>query len=355
VCIFRNGRFGARLPFANGLTVGSWLTAREAAIARDRAVLYFRLDRPLNFPTVSRRLGAASVQELRREARLSIKRGSDSSTRYMGVRWDVRRKGWQAHVWNGKYACVFGLFATEKEAAMARDQVVLHYCGDDAILNFPRASVTPMSLAQARQQASAKGKELRRAKWRPSMSVSASGYAGVVHLDDRFRGQVRLATGKILTVGYWLTAREAAIARDRAVLHFQLDSPLNLPNASRRRGPASVLELRREARLAAKRRTGSSSRYMGVYWIKGSQAWEARAKIDRYTSFRIGLFPTQKEAAMAHDRVALHCHGAEAMLNFSRKSVAPMAPERMRQLARAKHAATKRPARSLRTRDARAA
>lgn len=151
--------------------MGSWLTAREAAIAVDRAVLHFQLDRLLNFPSVSRRRGPASVQELRRDARLSVKSRLASSSRYMGVRWVELRHGWEAVAWDGKRTSVLGLFGTEKKAAMAWDQVVLHHCGDEAMLTFPRASVTPMPAERMRQLAHAKRTATKVRNQKPARSL----------------------------------------------------------------------------------------------------------------------------------------------------------------------------------------
>jgi hypothetical protein len=52
--------------------LGTWPTIRQAAIAHDRALLYFGLDgeRTLNFPKASRQRGPATPAELRREGAL---------------------------------------------------------------------------------------------------------------------------------------------------------------------------------------------------------------------------------------------------------------------------------------------
>ena len=62
--------------------LGSWSTERDAAIAYDRAVLHFGLDRPLNLPRTSKKLGAASPEQLKQ----LLREGRGLTNKYVGVR-----------------------------------------------------------------------------------------------------------------------------------------------------------------------------------------------------------------------------------------------------------------------------
>src|SRR5688572_33336185 len=56
--------------------------------------------------------------------------------------------------------------------------------------------------------------------------------------------------GRCYALGCWITERDAAIARDRALLYFGItDRPFNLSLASRRAGPASIVRLPHDADL----------------------------------------------------------------------------------------------------------
>lgn len=140
----KNGRFRAvatTVP-GQGLQVGTWSTAREAAIAVDRVTLYFgREDLPLNLPKLSRALGASSPEALRLEARAANKK--DTSSQYIGVCLLKRTQMWSAYAPitgpDGEAAVHLGTFRDEKNAAIAHDRFVRGVHGDNAQLDFPGA------------------------------------------------------------------------------------------------------------------------------------------------------------------------------------------------------------------------
>src|SRR4051812_2263603 len=81
---------------------GTWDTEKEAAVAIHRARLYLRVERPLFFPALARRLGAASPAALYREAKLKTKRsGKRGTSRYLGVYWYERDRLWKASIHHG--------------------------------------------------------------------------------------------------------------------------------------------------------------------------------------------------------------------------------------------------------------
>jgi hypothetical protein len=77
---------------------------------------------------------------------------------------------------------------------------------------------------------------------------------------------------------------------------------------------------------------GRKSRYWGVWWDDGRGRWAAGAyEVEpRRRTVRIAHFQSETEAAVAHDRVALHSHGTAAPRNFPRRSLAPASIEDIR-------------------------
>ena len=133
--------------------LGMWRSERDAAIARDRAVLHHRLDRSLNLPRIGRRRGPASPEDLVYEARVTEKK-QQSTSRYFGVAWDARRSRWAAIICVGERRSVqIAQYDDETDAALAYDRVVRHLLGPKALLNFPKKRLKPMTLADARNAA----------------------------------------------------------------------------------------------------------------------------------------------------------------------------------------------------------
>lgn len=64
------------------LKLGSWLRELDAAIAFDRAALWFGRDGSLNLPSESRALGPCAPEDLRRISLSERKRARGSSSRY---------------------------------------------------------------------------------------------------------------------------------------------------------------------------------------------------------------------------------------------------------------------------------
>lgn len=293
--------------------LGNWLTARDAAIAVDRATLYFeRNDLQLNLPKESLRLGPASPEELARASRFAAKQASGSSSQYLGVHRIDKSGYWQAfaHVpSNGLQRAStvhLGDFLDERDAAIARDRFVLGLHGKDTVLNFPDARLKAATLGELREWA-------RRRKHEPR----AGRYEGVT-LKDKDTSVPWCAFLRLdasaLYLGAWRTPKEAAIAYDRAALHYQgEDAFLNFPKLRKDTAPASAEQLRAEATRKRKRKT--SSRYIGVFWSTERACWMAvvAAKIEHR---HLGVFADEKEAAIARDKEALRILGDEAKLNF---------------------------------------
>lgn len=70
---------------------------------------------------------------------MNAPRNPDATSKYHGVAKIPRAKPWRASCTLNKTFKYIGLFATEEEAARARDRFVLTHIGERAPLNFPRS------------------------------------------------------------------------------------------------------------------------------------------------------------------------------------------------------------------------
>lgn len=163
-------------------------------------------------------------------------------------------------------------------------------------------------------------------------------FRGVRLERGRFRAYVVVA-GRSLLLGAYDDPRAAAVARDRAVLFLDLDAPLNLPRRAHRLGPCSPEELRRQARLAAKK--NASSKFFGVVPNPYTDGWDASVTVERKRRY-IARYLNEEDAARAHDRAALELLGPGARLNFPKERLKPASIETLR-----KEAAARLPVRGM--------
>jgi hypothetical protein len=306
------GKYKARVTVSGkAIHLGVWRCERDAAIARDRGVLFFGLERPLNLPRASSRLGPESAERLRWQARQRRKAESGKSP-FCGVQWDSIRTAWVATiaVTKGKRIRI-AAFDDGEDAAVACDRVARHLFGREALLNFPDRKLRPASIDQIRAQA-----------WRRSKDRTASTFTGVYPSGtkgtQRWVARIRHPRNprpSRLSLGYWATEREAALAHDRAALHyFGLEAHLNLPALAAKLGPATAVVLRREAGRQFKTRT--TSRFRGVCRESPEGAkWVSRVRYRGENHF-LGVFDTDRQAARAYDNAAFRFFGKLAKLNF---------------------------------------
>jgi hypothetical protein len=315
--------------------MGSWRSAREAALARDRGVLYLGLELALNLPREAKRAGPASPEALRGAARTILK-GLKSPTPYLGV-WRVG-DAWQAKVPRAGHAPIHcGEFIDAKTAAIARDRVLLSVQGARAILNFPDRHLEPATVEEMRAWA----KALRRERVGPPKMISER-YAGVKLVCGRYEARIKTKQRDIY-LGRYDTERAAAVARDRAILGLRLDLPLQERSAARRLGPASPAEIYLAARMAGPRflsrvnpQTPRSERFVGVSKSTVNREFRYTAYIGvRGRIVTLGAWRTAREAALAHDRAALVRRGA-SFLNFpdEARAAGPATPDALRREAR---------------------
>jgi AP2-like factor (ANT lineage) len=114
-------------------------------------------------------------------------------------------------------------------------------------------------------------------------------------------------------LGGYATEEEAAVAHDRAALHYHGSKApqLNYPEKAHELVPADGAMLTAEAHEKMKKQ--AASRFRGVYWHKG--AWASTILVNGEHRY-LGRFLTEEAAARAWDKVALKCRGAKAKLNF---------------------------------------
>ncbi len=150
------------------------------------------------------------------------------------------------------------------------------------------------------------------------MKHQTSRYEGVTYQPERKRcpwfatliGHKELRKNSYL--GAWETERDAAIAVDRAMLHYGVDLPLHFPAASSKLGPASAAQLRSLAREHLK--TMTTSQYRGVSASRDDK-WSAYIVHRRERTY-LGTFDVEESAARAYDAAASRMHGDKAKLNF---------------------------------------
>lgn len=206
VTLFRGqGKYQAFVKFdGKRRHCGMWFEEHDAALARDRAVLHFKLDLKLNFPRVAAKAGPAATETLVAEAR--AKQKSRESSRYHGVSWDSRRGRWVTVVCVARKKIQIAQFDSQEDAALAYDRVALHLLGATTRRNFPGRRLKPANVDQIRIWA--------RTLWKKKTS---SRYRGVCWnpRDLCWMAQINIQ-GRHRSLGSFSTEAEAAAAYDQA-------------------------------------------------------------------------------------------------------------------------------------------
>ncbi|HEV8247266.1 MAG TPA: hypothetical protein VGP93_15920 [Polyangiaceae bacterium] len=303
------GRYRAILSVRSKLLgLGRYDTERAAAIAHDRTVLYLGLERTLNLPRESRRLGPLSPEEILIECRQTWKVQRGGASRYRGVFKPPNSPRWAATL-GVRYASLsVGGFKHEEDAAVAYDRMVLHYFGGKRPRNFPGRALTPASVTKLRAELGPIQRRPRRSKneWPVGVFCNPS-------LTERAWAATITVRRRTLYLGAWPTTKAAALARDRAALHYlgREHEYFNSPSKISALEPADAATLAAEAFQLMKQTT--TSRFRGVYFQRG--AWNAHVSIGSRTRY-LGRFASEEEAALTHDKAAYRARGDRAKLNF---------------------------------------
>ena len=124
--------------------LGCWFTQKEAAVAHDRAALYYLKDpERLNFADQRESLVPASAKQLQAEARRAYKRQYTSS-RFRGVCFSKTSGLWVAVIGVGGKRRTLGSFVHEEAAAQAYDDAATDLLGELAVLNFHPKTGEPL-------------------------------------------------------------------------------------------------------------------------------------------------------------------------------------------------------------------
>lgn len=237
-------RVAAYLDIDGGrVYLGTWPNALDAVVARDRLVLYLgrTSTHPLRARQLSTALGPASADELRRLATLTLKKDRMQSS-FIGVQRQGKR--FAAVLSEGGANTYIGTYDKEHQAAEAYDRLARHRGLPK--LNFPRRPLHAMSL-----------EELQTERRRFHASRRSTPYTGVSLFSHTLRkpwhAQIKVG-GRAVSLGYWASDREAALARDRAALHFGFETAaLNFPNEARALGAADPDTIRAAAKASGRR------------------------------------------------------------------------------------------------------
>jgi len=188
---------------------------------------------------------------------------------------------------NGKNK-YFGLHDTAKQAAKAYDKEAIKLRVPFSKLNFPKKA--PIGYTPIQQTL---------------LSRNTVGYRGVYKFRKKFKAQIRIG-GKQQNMGTYDTAKEAAVAFDRAVLKANKSTTLlNFPDM--------VHNLDIEPKNKNIKR--SLSGYKGVRKVKNGK-FVARISTGNGKSATIGTFDTTIQAALAYDQAAIKKGNKSHTLNF---------------------------------------
>ena len=206
------------------------------------------------------------------------KRRSKSKTGYFGVVKQLNGGKYQAYIsiGKGKKKYIGSSYKTAKQAAQAHDKEAIKLRRPFSKLNFPEK--TPDGYTP-RQQA--------------LVSRNTVGYRGVSKRGKNYHAQTKIG-GKTTGLGNYDTAKEAAIAYDRAVL--KANRPTTLLNF-----PDMVHNLDVEPKRKNIKR--SSTGYTGVN--KDQNKFRAIISIGNGKQKHLGRFDTAIKAAFAYDQAAI--------------------------------------------------
>jgi hypothetical protein len=216
------------------------------------------------------------------------KRSKRSKSGYFGVTKLPSGK-YRAVIWiDGKDKNLGSSYNTAKQAAKVYDKEAIKLRRSFCKLNYPKKA--PVGYTPMQQ---------------PLQSNNTVGYRGVQKRGKKFRARIMLG-GKNTSIGRYDTAKEAAVAYDRAVLKANKSTTLlNFPDM--------VHNLDVEPKRK-KQKVQSSTGYRGVRKERTGKFY-ASIYIQGKTA-SIGTFDTAIQAALAYDQAAIKAGRKSHTLNF---------------------------------------
>jgi len=179
--------------------------------------MYLGYELDLQVPKESKRRGAASPEDLRREAQLIYRKNSRYPRQYIGLSYVAARDSWAASCTHNGKRVQIGNYANARDAAEARDRLAKFMLGNTAILNFPDGNLSPASPRELSRELITNNKlrkhkkKARSRKSRPPGEYH--GYIGVLYIAPTNRWQASVThQGVSYQVNSYDTETEAAEA-----------------------------------------------------------------------------------------------------------------------------------------------
>jgi hypothetical protein len=216
-------RFRAAIYFDGRLrSLGTYATAKEAALGFDQAVVEHKrpttlLNYPDGLPIDDVDYEAITNPKKKRKLLSSNTSGFNGVTKTMGNRF-------QSQIQFDRQIKHLGSYGTAKEAALAFDRAVTKHRLSPSRLNYP-AGLLASNDKDYDQQLMTQTKNTK------LPAKNTTGYRGVTKWENRFQAQITVGIRNHKHLGTYETAKEAALAFDRAVVKYKLSSSnFNFPN-----------------------------------------------------------------------------------------------------------------------------
>ena len=222
----------------------------------------------------------------------SKRRKRSSKNVFIGVTMNKRGNRYSATITNDGDKKYLGSYDTAKQAAKAFDEEAIKLQRPFSLLNYPKQAPVGYTPIQ-----------------KPLRSNNTVGYRGIqkrvmIGGKHSFRAQIMIG-GKHKQIGTYDTAKEAAIAYDRAIL--KASRPTSLLNFPDMVHNLDVEPKRKEYKRSSTGYRGVTEKANGKLFI--AQIYDVKMK-------SLGTFETAIQAALAYDQAAIKKGYTNSRLNF---------------------------------------